>query len=287
MILVDFTQTCMANLFGIAGNDVQNIPIEGFRHIVLNALRSYRVKFPSAKFGKMVLCADGKSPWRTTYFPHYKGKRKSAKTETDDDKEKWSYIYSLIDTLRQEIVTLNIFPLIHIEKAEADDIIAVLARDKSEQHVIVSNDNDFFQCHSDNVCQYTPKDKKILCFKGQQEEIIKEHVIRGDAGDGIPNILSPNDVFVTGGRQKTLGKKIFDDLMSKSLSELYQDTRTASNASRNYNLVCFDVIPLDVVNDIVAASQTASVRINHIDLYTYFLNKKLVQLKDHVQDFFL
>ena len=38
-------------------------------------------------------------------------------------------------------------------------------------------------------------------------EYLYEHILKGDTGDGVPNVLSPDNTFVDGLRQKPLSKK--------------------------------------------------------------------------------
>ena len=36
---------------------------------------------------------------------------------------------------------------------------------------------------------------------------LKEHILKGDTSDGVPNVLSPDNTFVDGLRQRPLSRK--------------------------------------------------------------------------------
>jgi hypothetical protein len=57
-----------------------------------------------------------------------------------------------------------------------------------------------------NVKQYSPILKRFISTD-DPILFVKEHIIRGDRGDGIPNFLSADNVFVLGERQKSINKK--------------------------------------------------------------------------------
>ena len=44
---------------------------------------------------------------------------------------------------------------------------------------------------------------------------IKEHILKGDSSDGVPNVLSPDHTFVEGLRQRPLSKKKIESLDKK------------------------------------------------------------------------
>ena len=90
-----------------------------------------------------------------------------------------------------------------VEGAEADDIIGTLVprHIMSENILIISSDGDFPQLQMYNgrssftVKQYNPSQKKFIISENPLQEL-KEKIIRGDKGDGIPNVLSSSDCFV-------------------------------------------------------------------------------------------
>ena len=80
--------------------------------------------------------------------------------------------------------------------------------------MIVSNDKDFQQLQRyPNVHQYSPLKKTQLVCENP-EKFLLEHIIKGDVSDGVPNILSDDDVFVNKEkRQKPCGGKKVNQIM--------------------------------------------------------------------------
>ena len=86
----------------------------------------------------------------------------------------------------------NYFPykVMRVEGAEADDVIGTLNDHVSTNpNLIISSDKDFLQLQKyQGVSQWSPLTKTWV--KGDPEESLWEKMIKGDAGDGVPNILS-------------------------------------------------------------------------------------------------
>ena len=94
------------------------------RHMVLNSLRGYNLKFKE-EYGTPVLCADGANPWRREFFPNYKHARRKGRDESTKD---WTSLFQMIGEIRDEIAQNFPYVVLHIDKVEADDIIAVLVK---------------------------------------------------------------------------------------------------------------------------------------------------------------
>ena len=93
------------------------------------------------------------------------------------------------------------FRTIECHSCEADDVIAVLSKQQcphQDKIIIISSDKDLIQIQ-ENICpkvqQWSPFHKKFITPITNSYNLF-EHVIRGDSGDGIPNILSDDDVFL-------------------------------------------------------------------------------------------
>ena len=83
-------------------------------------------------------------------------------------------------------------------------------------------------------------------------EYLKEHIIRGDKGDGIPNILSDDDCIVNGVRQKPISKKKVANWIVQDPSEFNDDMKRGW--LRNKILIDFDLIPKDISDAILKYS---------------------------------
>jgi len=177
---------------------------DAVRHMILNSIRMYRSKFIE-EYGEVVLAYDSRHYWRKEYFPEYKASRKKGR-ETDD--KDWNKIFEVLNNIKSELKNIFPYKFLEVYGAEADDIIAVLAKKyQNEKVMIVSGDKDFIQLQKyKNVKQYSPTQKKYVSGIDPYT-YIKEHVLRGDKGDGVPNVLSPDQTFVNEIRQKPLSKK--------------------------------------------------------------------------------
>ena len=211
MIIVDYSGVAIANLFAMRISVSEGL----VRHCILNSLRLYNAKY-RREYGQMVLACDGGGTWRREMFPQYKASRKAARESGDID---WKEFFRILGNVRDEIRENLPFKVVHLQGVEADDIIATLTDStqefgKHEPVMIISSDKDFVQLHRyKNVRQYSPMAKEFVKEK-DPVRYLQEHVLRGDTGDGVPNVLSPDDVFVSGGRQTPLRAKLMDEWIS-------------------------------------------------------------------------
>lgn len=218
MILIDFSGVSIAPIvMGQATHNDENL----LRHMILNTIRMYRQKFKS--YGEVVIVADGGGNWRKEVYPEYKYKRAS---DRDKSKIDWDAAFQIINMVLQEIKDYMPYKVIHQWGCEADDSIAEIVKwtqefGNYEKVMIVSADKDFKQLQKfDNVSQYSPMTKKLVKVDNPRLELA-EHILKGDAGDGVPNVLSDDKVFAEGRRQGVLSAKKKESLLNdpKSLGE--------------------------------------------------------------------
>ena len=281
MILVDFNQVCIANFMMQVGNHT-NVKIEEdlVRHMVLNSIRLIRSKF-SEEFGELVICADSKKYWRREIFPYYKCNRKKDRAKSDVD---WTSLFNFLNKVREELKEHFPYKVLCIEGAEADDIIGVLAKEnhQKEKVLIVSSDKDFLQLQKyDNVKQYSPIMKKYIRTE-DPNLYIQEHILKGDRGDGIPNISSPDDTFATGKRQKPFSKKKIEKVIADGIESLNEQERRGY--ARNQQLVDLDHIPESIANLITSEYSVSDVGARN-NLLNYFIKHRLNNLTEVIGDF--
>jgi 5'-3' exonuclease, N-terminal resolvase-like domain/T4 RNase H, C terminal len=248
------------------------------RHVVLNILRSYNKQF-SAKYGELVLCCDSKHYWRRDAFPFYKIMRR---VDREASGINWEQIFEAMNTIREELKENFNHKVIDVHGAEADDIIAILAKHHSkEPTLVISQDKDFIQLQKyGHVTQYNPLTKTYVSST-EPDRFLIEHIYRGDRGDGIPNILSRDDCFVKKERQKRLTHQIFDKMTTTDMSEWSDEHRR--NFSRNDLLINFDRIP----ENIETAVNEAFLNVTPAK-YSKFFNymvEKLTALLSDIEDF--
>lgn len=281
MILLDWSNVIIGNIMVSQRYD-KSLDEGLIRHLVLNNLRSYRKRFKK-KYGELVICTDFHSSWRKEIFPFYKASRRKAREKSTTD---WSNLFDIVNKITDELEEIFPYKIIRVSHAEADDVIATLTYNKyaNDKVLIISSDKDFVQLHQKNVNQFSPRLNKMLVEKNPNT-YIKEHIIKGDVGDGIPNILSDDDCFVDEEkRQKPLSKKKIADWINKSINDCNVSETIINNYERNKKLIDLSYTPDDLKKEILSSyneQETASGR----GILNYFMKNDLKNLMDVLNDF--
>lgn len=264
------------------------------RHMIVNAIRSYKNKYGN-EFGNIVIACDNKKYWRKKMYPYYKASRKKTRDDSGFD---WGAIFEALNLIKQELSEHFPYPLIEVDTAEADDIIASLVvwtqtNDLVQQGLevvpqpvlILSGDHDFIQLQRyPNVKQYSPVLRKWVQAAGNPEHDLMEHILSGDKGDGVPNFLSPDDVFVSGGRQKPIKKKDLEEWRKLDVSH-WDATSHAVNIKRNQQLIDLRYIPEDVVAGIIHSYVNQKDSRDRRHLLNYFITHKMKNLMENITEF--
>ena len=289
MIIVDINQIMISNLMvQISGRNAVELNEDLVRHMVLNSLRAHNKKFRK-EYGEMVIACDSKNVWRREIFPNYKAGRKANRAKSEHD---WDAIFSMLHNIKNEIKTFLPYKVIEIETAEADDIIAtlikknkrVIAPEHKKKVLILSGDKDFIQLHGPNVKQYNPVLNKFV-GKGEEPSLyIKEHIFKGDRSDGIPNILSDDNVFIEGRRQRPLSKKKINSWVNDVFFYTNFTEEEQKNYDRNRKLIDLSCIPHELEDKI--NNEFNEVKVASRDkILGYFINKKLKTLIEVIDEF--
>ena len=282
MVLVDMNQVTLSSLMVQIGQskDLQVNP-DLVRHMVLNSIRTYRIKFVE-DYGELVLCYDSKHYWRKDVFPQYKSHRKKMRESSDFD---WNTIFNTLNALKEELRENFPYKMLEVYGAEADDIIATICESQKENIMIVSGDKDFIQLKKyKNVKQWNPVQKKMLKDKNP-DLYLKEHIIKGDRSDGIPNVLSDDNSFVDKIRQKPLTKKKIQAWVEHDFMDVAPNEEAKRNYHRNTTLVDLSKIPQDLKDKIKETYKTTPILGDRKNLINYFINNKLKELTNNLGDF--
>jgi len=293
MIVIDFNQTAISNLMMEIGNrnDIE-VQVPLLRHMILNSIRSYKQKF-GKQYGELVIACDNQSYWRREVFKYYKAGRKKAREESGLD---WKQIFEALNLIRSEIDVFFPYKVINVDGAEADDVIAVLAEwsqtndtnnvlfNEPKPFLILSGDHDFIQLQKyENVKQYSPIQKKFVKPDISPEKYVFEHIIRGDKGDGVPNVLSADDSIVQGVRQKPISSKKID-VWYKDFDEMPQDAEFKRNYDRNKMLVSFDSIPAKIKESIINSYVDKPAK-DKSKLLNFFIEHKMKNMLEVIEEF--
>ena len=297
MILVDYSQVALASILTFqrelkgTESEVKNL----IRHVTLSTLKSYKKKY-GKEYGELVICCDGRKYWRKEFFEQYKGSRKKNRDASDLD---WKLIFDTLSEMREDIAKYFPYRVIHVDRAEADDVIAVMAKwlqenqliqqglvEETQKVLILSSDKDFKQLQLyPTVKQWSPMQKKYITVSKQEiRDFMVEHIVKGDTGDGVPNILSKDDVFMVGERQKPMSAKRLAEFIDKGFDACKNDDERR-NWHRNATLVDFQFIPDDVQKCIIDTYLSNKPSGDKMSIMQYLIDNKCRLLLDDIEDF--
>ena len=281
MIIMDMNQITLASLMMHLNMTKTDEPDENMvRHMILNSIRMYRSQF-NKEYGEIVLTYDSKHYWRRDFFPNYKaGRRKGREKDSRD----WDLIFGVLNKIKAEFKDNLPYKYLEVYGAEADDIIATLCKNfcNDDKIMIVSGDKDFIQLQKySNVTQYSPILKKYV--NGHDPvTYIKEHILKGDTSDGVPNVLSPDNTFVDGMRQRPLGKKKIENWLDIDINDLQDEVKR--NYQRNDTLINLDKIPEELEKEIMVEFDGAPCG-DRSKLLNYFVQSRLKNLMNDIGEF--
>lgn len=292
-ILVDYNQAIIASA-SVAQKHMGEITTDLVRHLFLSGISNYRKQFKDC--GEVIICADSGNNWRKEVFPYYKASRKKSRADSPMD---WSAIFEAADTIRQELDDSFPYKVLKVDRAEADDIIAVMCKYFSENEfvengvvvepqkvMIVSSDKDFRQLQVyGNVDQWSPLLKKYM-REPRPDLYLKEHIIRGDAGDGVPNFLSEDDIFTREKtRQKPIRKDKVEAWMEMKPEQICENDLQLRNYFRNKKMVdLINEIPENITEETLNTYHNANVA-PRSGLFNYFIKNNLKNLMTELSSF--
>ena len=279
MILVDYSAIAISNVV------TQKLDIEEdlIRHMILNSLRMHRAKHRE-KFGELVLCIDGSKNWRKDVYPQYKHKRKADRKKSKMD---WNEAYRIMNMVKEEIKENFPYRVVEVDEVEADDMVGVLCDytqefGQYEEVMIISGDKDFAQLQKyKNIYQYSPITRKYIKEPTPRKQLM-ELILKGDTADGVPNVLSGDNVFVDGERQTPLRRNKIDELTNdpKALGE-----EVYRNYLRNKKLIDLTETPEPLKEKIIYNYEQQDKTGNKTKVFPYLVEKRCRRLLEDVKDF--
>jgi hypothetical protein len=296
-IIVDYSASSISSILAFSDELRRNDKLEDLiRHVILSTLQSYRKKYYE-KYGELIIACDGSNYWRKEFFPYYKGSRKKNRDKSDLP---WHEIFSIINKVRQELIETFPYKVIQVERAEGDDVIAVLTEyfqtneliqigivEDSQPIMIISSDGDYLQLQKySNVDQWSPMTKKLMTapHNYMQTDHI-EHIVRGDSGDGVPNIRSDDTVLITDGvRQKSITKLRLEEFIENGI-DACKDDMERRNWHRNQQMIDFDFIPSDIKEKIIESYQESKPSRNRQKILDYLIKNRCRNLMNTIEDF--
>ena len=280
MIIIDFSGIAISSIVINKTLDENLI-----RHMILNSIRMYRSKFHK-EYGEVIIAADGANNWRRGAFPQYKASRRKNRGESDFD---WNEAFRILNMIREEVLENFPYKVIHEEGCEADDIIGTLVEHTNEfgnyePVMIISADGDFKQLQRyDNVKQFSPLLKKFVVEDHPRLHLL-EKIIKGDKGDGVPNILSDDNVFVEELRQTPVSKKKMADILN-AVEETDTSKPWWRNFQRNEMLIDLTKTPQHLKENILKSYEAQDPWGNKGKVLPYLINKQCKMLIECIEEF--
>jgi len=283
MILVDFNQMVIANFMQYQKQFTDDNALDMLRHMIFNNIRMINRKFKE-EWGEINFCCDGPNNWRKKAFPFYKANRKKQREENPQNID-WQKLFDFISTIKKELSEEFPYKVLNGSECEADDIIATVCKHyhKEDKILIVSSDKDFIQLHKyEGVKQWSPLTKKFLNVS-DPIKFKNELIIKGDRSDGVPNILSQDDTFVSEMRQKKLTKKKIEDWVVQDPEKVLEG-EVLRNFKRNQQLIDLDYVPnpieINILDDFKGDHFTGRNK-----MLNYFVKHRLRDLTESLQEF--
>ena len=282
MILFDFNQVAIANLMEQIGSSKTPVDETLVRHMILNTIRTYVKKFKESHGPEVIIACDNKKYWRRDVFPNYKANRKKARQSSGHD---WTSIFEVLNKIRDELKNHSPYKVLDVDTAEADDVIAVLATRYASigKVMILSSDKDFAQLQKyPNVEQYSPILKKAIKEPLPSLQL-KQLIIRGDKGDGIPNILSKDETFIEGARQKPITEAKIINWLNQEPKEFCTD-EMLRNFKRNEMLIDLTQIPETLKQSIIDSYDNTKAHTKQ-EFLNYMMANRLKNLIEVIDEF--
>ena len=279
MILIDYNGVAVGNIITQKLDLDENL----IRHMILNSIRMYRKKF-GKEYGEVVIVCDNGGNWRKDVFPQYKFSRKAGRDKSTMD---WNELFRITNLVREEIAQNFPYRVVHQYGCEADDSIAHIAFQTEEfgQHepvMIVSADKDFAQLQTmKHVAQFSSMTKKFIKEDNPRLQLMNL-ILSGDGSDGVPNVLSDDNVFVEGRRQTPLSAKK-KALLMEDIHALGETVYR--NYLRNKKLIDLSETPPAVIENIINNYNGQDPWANKSKVFPYLVEKRCKNLIEVVQEF--
>jgi 5'-3' exonuclease len=282
MIIIDYSGISIAPIvMGQAKFNDENL----LRHMILNTIRMYRQKFK--KYGEVVIVADAGGNWRKEVYPEYKIKRKQNREESKID---WDEAFRIINMVLSELKEYFPYKVIHQWGCEADDAIAEIVKwtqefGNYEEVMIVSADKDFKQLQKySNVHQFSPMTKKLIKVENPRLELL-EHILSGDTGDGVPNVMSDDKVFAEGRKQNTLTAKKKEALVKDPHALGEEVYRNFLRNKKMIDLTEESAIPDNIRKEIISTFETQNKSENSKKVLNFFIKNQCRNLIEVLDEF--
>lgn len=156
----------------------------------------------SYKAGKVIILADwGKSSYRKSIFPEYKGNRELLRADqTPEEEQFFKEFFDEYLRVLEYYKTNTKYPVLRFQGVEADDLAAHIVSNRQkyglEKIWLISSDRDYDLLCNEQTSRFSYVTRKEITFDNYNEhyewtpeEYISIKCLQGDAGDNVPGVL--------------------------------------------------------------------------------------------------
>lgn len=280
MIIYDISNMFFEVVHSYYAKETKPLTKELLRGLMLERLAYFGRKFKQHA-NKHILAFDSRTGyWRRDIFKPYKLNRKI--TRDQDEKVDWNTLFTYFNEIVEEWKESLPFYCLQIDKAEADDIFATICfrYARSESHiVIISSDEDIvqLQTHYSNISQYSLKRRAMITKENTKYDLF-DHIVKGDAGDGIPNIRSHENILIEKTeKQKSIFKKELDVWrVNFRYPEKFCDDEMLKRFKINQMIIDFGSIPMEIIDAI--DESYINYKLPKQKMFDYFIKHRLTKM---------
>jgi len=278
VILIDFNNLAYRTYFvKDVHQDEENPNIKLWRFLLIDNI--YKSLYKINNVRSIILAIDDYISWRKVYWGRYKESRKVHRaTQSRVD---WQFFFKSMNELIDDIKDGLPFIPLKVQSAEADDIIAVICMDKTEDdYIIISNDEDFLQLTGlPNVMLYCPNKERYLRTE-KPEDFVTKLCLMGQSKDDIFNIKTPLD-WPVGTRKPIFGERMLSKVLDEGVEKWLKENNLEERYKANQMLVDFKKIPQIIRKRILEAYETYELP-SPDNMYTFFNKNKM---QSYIEDY--
>ena len=220
-----------------------------------------------------VIWVEDSESWRKELCPEYKANRAAKREQSVVNFDVFFPVATeFFETLHK---CFRNIPFIRVPRAEADDCIATIVKNKPEWDIInISSDKDFYQLFKyANYSQYDAvKHEFVQCLNPEHALLLK--IITGDKSDNIAGLkrgIGPVKAL------KIINEDVYKWVEEENLKEKYE---------LNTKLISFNCIPKEIELDIMKALDSFEYQEFDTKAYFKFVQMNgLVELMDNMTEF--
>lgn len=167
-LILDVKYLCYRIRYAM-GNDLSHMGtpttiIYGF----LKDLIAFQDKFRTRN---LLFCFDSKTSKRKKLYPEYKANRHNKEFTTEEFEFEMGFQYQIVQLQKKYLPKIGYRNIFQVKGLEADDIMASLAlnfRESicSDKAILITADQDLYQCILPHVTFYSPSTQKELTLQG-------------------------------------------------------------------------------------------------------------------------